>query len=84
MKSITIHNLHSDLACEIEKRAKEQAISQNQFIKRTLRKALDLDDEARARRIRHFDRFFGSMSKDEADEFFRSTEDLSKIDLSQW
>ncbi len=84
MKSITIHNLESDLAELIEELAARKGYSQNKLIKSILRQALSLDDLATVKRKKYFEKIFGTMSEKAAEQFFRDTADLEKVDASQW
>ncbi len=81
MKSITIHNLDSDLADKIELLAKEKGISQNKLIKNVLRHSLGMTEKSKNANLHEF-RF--SLSSEEVDAFFDSTEDLSQIEESEW
>lgn len=81
MKSITIHNLESRLAEKIEFLAKEKGISQNKLIKNILRNSLGLENNSKNRNL---DSFRFKLSKEEAESFFEDTEDLNKVDESEW
>ena len=84
MKSITIHNLETDLANKIEELSSTEGISQNKLVKALLRKALELDPVIVQRRKHYFDKIFNTLSAEEAKEFYDSTADLSSLELSEW
>ncbi len=84
MKSITVHNIDSDVAELLEKRAKEKGQSLNKTIKELLRKAFNLPDKDKEKRKGRFDEFLGMWSQSEFDEFEESLKDSRRIDKEGW
>lgn len=83
MKSITIHDLDSDLYKSIQSQAMSQGISLNKTIKQILRRSLGFTKKRAERR--DFSKFFGVWSKKEADEFDKIiNEEFENIDEEDW
>jgi len=79
MKSITIHDLDSDLYKSIQSQAMSQGISLNKTIKQILRRSLGFTKKRVERR--DFSKFYGVWSKKEADEFDKIiNEEFENID----
>ena len=82
MKSITIHNLDSDVAKAIEKIAKSTGLSQNKVIKRLLRKSLGMLETQEQKA--DFSEFSGLWSEEEAREFEKTIKIFDQIDEELW
>jgi negative regulator of replication initiation len=83
MKSITIHDLDSDLYKSIQSQATSQGLSLNKAIKQLLRKSLGLPHKYAEKR--DFSKFVGVWSKKEADEFDKIiNEEFENIDEEDW
>lgn len=83
MKSITIHNLDTELARHIEMEARTQGLSLNKTIKDLLSKALGLTH--RKQKKNDFSKFVGTMSAKEADMLNAYIEkEFEKIDEEDW
>lgn len=84
MKSITIHKLDSDLAEQLEKRAKRDGSSLNRTVKSILRNALGLSKPALIDHRNDFLDLFGSTPKEEAEEVQKRIDEARTIDPSDW
>lgn len=82
MKSITIHNLDTELAITIEEMAKKTGLSQNKLIKKLLRKALGIDEEQPPKR--DLSDFFGAWSKAEGEQFDKDIQVFNEIYEADW
>jgi len=82
MKSITIHDLDSDLYKSIQSQAMSQGISLNKTIKQILKRSLGLTKKRAEKR--DFSKFVGVWSKKEADAIDKVLEDFEKIDEEDW
>lgn len=82
MKSITIHNLDSDLAQAIEQKAQAAGLSLNKTIKKTLRLALGLDEKLQKKA--DFSDVAGSWTEAEYQEFMATQQDFSQVDPKDW
>jgi len=83
MKSITVHDLDSELYTSLRSQAESQGLSLNKAVKQLLRKSLGLTHKRSERR--DFSKFFGIWSKKEADEFDKIiNEEFETIDEEDW
>lgn len=82
MKSLTIHNMESDLAAAIENLAEKTGLSQNKVIKKILRRALNLDKESAQKA--DFSEFLGVWSEEDFQEFQEAIKPLEEIDKEFW
>lgn len=82
MKSITIHNLESDLNIQIRRKARLEGKSLNQTIKSLLRRSLGISKTNI--RNKDFDEFFGVWSTSEAKNIEKALEDFERIDPQDW
>ena len=82
MKSITIHNLDTDVAKAVEKMATSTGLSQNKTVKLLLRKALGL--EKRPKPNQDFSAFCGLWSNQEAEAFNKTVSLFERIDEDLW
>ncbi len=81
MKSITIHNLDTELARHIEAEARAKGLSLNKTIKNLLSKSLGLHKK----QVKNdFSEFFGTMSAKEARIIDKALEDSERIDDEDW
>ncbi len=78
MKSITVHNLDSELALSIEEMAKATGLSKEEIIKKLLRKALGMGNEPLPKR--DLSKFRGAWTKAEAEEFDEAIRVFDEID----
>lgn len=84
MKSFTIHKLDSDLAEQLEKRARRDGTSLNRTVKSILRTALGLDKKAIENHRSDFTDLFGSWSKEEASDFDERINKARSVEASDW
>lgn len=82
MKSLTIHNMDTELANAIEELAKSTGLSQNKVVKKLLRRALHLSEQEVPKR--DVSAFFGVWTKEEADEFNQAVKVFDDIDEEMW
>jgi DNA relaxase NicK len=82
MKSLTVHNIDSDVARAIEAIAQSTGLSQNKVVKKLLRKALGLEKANTPRP--DFSSFCGLWSKEEADAFDEAVKSFDQIDKGLW
>ena len=84
MESFTIHDVEKPLAELIKKKAKSEGLSINATIKKVLEEYLGMRSQPVERNFSHFKPFCGLWTKDDLNEFERTTSDLRKIDPSDW
>lgn len=84
MKSITIHGLDEKTSEKLSDLAIEKGLSLNKTIKLLLSKALGLKDQVYQNKVEDFKQFSGVWSKKEHNNFNKSTEEFSKIDMNDW
>lgn len=83
MRSITVHNLETELDNLIRKKANASGASLNKTIKELLRQALGVSKMETKKNS--LDRFFGVWSKKETDEFDRVIkEEFEVVDEEGW
>ena len=82
MKSITIHNMSSDLAKRIRLLAKQQGKSQNAIIKSLLSEAVGL--ETGKPKKNDLSAFAGRWTVSEAKEFEEAISDFAEVDAEDW
>lgn len=82
MKSLTIHNIDTDVAKAIEKLSESAGLSQNKTVKLLLRKALGLETPPESKP--DFSSFCGLWSAAEAKEFNRTLGEFDRIDEDLW
>lgn len=84
MKSITVHNIDSDVVELLERRAREQGQSLNKTIKELLRSSLNLPDPDKENKRKRFEEFLGQWSQEEYDQFTEAVKDTRRIDTEGW
>ena len=84
MNSITIHALDQQVADAIRKRAREQSISMNEFVKRILAESLGIKVPATPPHRDDFAGFCGTWNKDEAQAFEKRVADTARVDPEDW
>jgi plasmid stability protein len=82
MKSLTIHNLDTEVSNAIEDIARRTGLSQNKVIKKLLREALNLEDTKEPRQ--DFAEFCGLWSGGEAESFSKAVGTFDQIDEEMW
>lgn len=82
MKSLTIHNLDTEVSNAIEDIAKRTGLSQNKVIKKLLREALNLEDSKDHQQ--DFAEFCGLWSGREAESFNNTVSAFEQIDEDMW
>jgi len=82
MKSITIHNLDTEMSIAIEKLAKSTGLSQNKMIKKLLRKSLGIGESPKPEA--DFSKFCGLWSEKESLEFNKAIKIFDQIDEELW
>lgn len=83
MKAITLRNLPPALAEAIEKKSREDRASLNKTVIKLLEKGAGLD-KPEGPPYRDLDWFFGSATKEEADELDRAIAEQRVIDPRDW
>ena len=78
MKSLTIHNMDTELAKAIEELSKSTGLSQNKVVKKLLRRALNLSEQEVPKR--DVSPFFGVWTQEEAKEFNEAVKVFDHID----
>ena len=84
MKSFTIHKLDSELAEQLEKRARRDGLSLNRTVKDILRTALGLDKTPAENHRSDFTDLFGSWSQEEASAFDQRNRKARTVDPGDW
>lgn len=84
MKAITIHGLDEPLWALLQERAKEQGASINATVKGILEQALGVKCVRQQPHRTDFEEFCGMWSREEADEFDRTTADDGSVDPNDW
>jgi hypothetical protein len=82
MKSITIHDIDSELDKRISEKSKEYGLSQNRTIKFILKNSLLSDHKASKREI--FSDLFGKWTTKEKEEFEKNIIDFETVNKSDW
>jgi hypothetical protein len=82
MKSITIHHIDADLAEAIEALTNTTGLSQEEVVRKLLRKALGLESPPKPRG--DLSAFYGVWTKEEAAEFEEAMKDFKQIDKDLW
>lgn len=81
MKSLTIHNIETDLVSAIENLSKASGLSQSKVVKKLLRRALGMETKAPRK---DFSAFCGLWSNEEAEAFHEAVKSLEGIDKDPW
>ena len=83
---LTIRGFDKDLEQEIKSMAKREGISLNKVVLKLLRKATGLVPAAPEEPVvgETLDRFIGTWSEAEAEEFEQTVRDLDRVDGSLW
>jgi predicted transcriptional regulator len=84
MKSITIHQIDDDINKKISQLAREKKMSLNKTIKYLLRKALNLESNAREVRKKELSKFLGVWNKSDLNSFKKATADFEKVSHEDW
>lgn len=82
MKSITIHKIDEEMYKKIKTQAKVSGLSLNKTIKILLEKSLGITKSPTSEN--NFSEFLNLLSKEDAEEFYKRTEDLRNIDERDW
>ena len=82
MKSITVHNIDSEIVEFIEEKAREWDLSLNKTIKRILKKYKSESKPNNEKK--DFFQFIGKWTEEEFNEFQKNTEIFNKIDEDLW
>lgn len=80
MKSLTIHNIENEIVEAIEKMAQATGLSQNEVVKKLLRKALELETSGKPKR--DLSAFYGAWTTDEVTAFEQSLKGFDQIEFS--
>ena len=83
MKSMSIHGLDAEMEKLINKRAKNEKMSVNKFVKELLRKSLGLGPERKDNSAEFLD-FFGVWTEDEEKSFQEAIKDLETVNPEDW
>ena len=81
MKTITIRNIPDELAQRIEERAKQTGMSLSQTVIQMVRESFP---EPRVVPHNHFDKFFGTWTEEQADEFDAILAEMRGVDPSHF
>ena len=88
MKSFTIHKLEDDLEKELDKYAKENALSLNKAAKKLLRQALGIEKADKRifleKKKKSLRKYSGIWSDEEHAEFVKSVECFDEVDSEEW
>lgn len=85
MKAITIRGVDGKLEKKLKDVAKEESVSVNQFILKSLRKLLGLEkDKIHTKEYNDLDFLYGAWSDEEYESFEKSQKDFQKIDEDMW
>ena len=82
MKAITVRNIPKDLAKRLERLARERETSLNKVVLDLLRRATGL--AKRSAPGTDFDKFAGTWSQDEYDDFMENLREQRKVDPKDW
>ena len=84
MNSITIHALDKQLADTIRRRASEQSISMNEFVKRVLAESLGIKVPVEAPHREDFAGFCGTWGEDDVGAFEERVADAARVNPEDW
>jgi hypothetical protein len=84
MKTITIRGIDPGLDQVIKSRAKQNSLSVNQWVLRTLKKAAGVEKEAVFEKHHDLDALAGGWNKEEAKAFRKNTQMFERIDEDVW
>jgi hypothetical protein len=84
MNAITVRNLPPELARLIRQKAKQERISLNRAVISLLEKAVGLGKPRSEEVHTDLDRFFGCMSKEEAQELDQAIWEQRQIEPEMW
>ena len=84
MNAITVRNLPPELARVIRQKAKQERISLNRAVISLLEKATGLGKPRREEVHTDLDRFFGCVSKEEAEELDQAIWEQRQIEPEMW
>jgi uncharacterized protein (DUF1778 family) len=85
MKNMTLRGLETQLADSLQRAAKEEGKSINQFVLDTLKKQLGLEKEKRFTAVHHdMDHLFGRWSEREFKQIQTKIDAESQIDEELW
>jgi len=84
MKSITIHGLDGPLDKRIREKARQMGLSLNKTIKKLLAESVGLQEPDQKDHREDFLDLFGIWTKEEADQFNKSIQEMREIDLRDW
>ena len=84
MNAITVRNLPREVARAVQEKAKKEGISLNKAVVGLLEEATGARPGKRQVIHDDLDRFFGTWTKEEADQFEESLRDQRQIDPEMW
>jgi len=84
MSAITVRNLPREVARAVREKAKKEGISLNKAVVGLLEEATGVRPGKRQVIHDDLDRFFGTWTKEEADQFEESLRDQRRIDPEMW
>jgi hypothetical protein len=84
MSAITVRNLPPELARVIRQKAKKEKASLNRTVIRLLEKATGVEKPRTEEVHTDLDRFFGCISKEEADELDEAIREQRQIEAEMW
>lgn len=84
MKAITVRNLSPELARYIREEARKQGQSLNRTVISLLEQATGLVRPKKPRRYHDLDKYFGTMTKEDADLLDQSIKEQRQIDPEMW
>jgi hypothetical protein len=85
MKSISIHGIDGETEKALKQRAKDEAKSVNKIVKELIAKSLGVGSRNSVKDNRaEFADLCGAWTKEEADRFLESIDDLEVIDQGDW
>ena len=85
MKTFTLRGIEDALDARLKAAAKEESMSINQWILKTLRQVVGLEkDPFHTKRNHDLDNLFGTWDEEEFKEFQRTQASFEKIDEEMW
>ncbi len=84
MKTISIHNLEDKVAALLRKKAKESNMSLNKTVQKLLKRSLGLEKTNTSDHRGEFRDLSGVWSKNDEDEFKRTTREFETIHKEEW
>lgn len=84
MGAITVRNLPPKVAKAIREKARKERLSINKTVVKLLEEATGLSRDGKRPLYHDLDRFAGTWSKEEYDEFMESLKEQRKIEPDMW